>query len=639
MLGQSLAAGFTLVVVAFVLGQSRSSLNTLHARLRDAIMSLVGISSKEVPRLGSSKSEKPAPAPLQPDELERDTSQENLLRRYERFAYVSSEGLWELELATHKVHYSARWQALVGLEPEPLDADIAHWLGRIHPDDKARVSHVLNTHIDNNQAFFNQTFFELEYRLRHHKRGYLQVSSRATGSYDADGKLTHLTGALCDLSKRSMFDALTGLPNRALLGDRLEHALSLSQRNSERRCALLYMDLNNFKVVNDSFGHRTGDLLLKELARRLQLCVRSQDTVARLGGDEFVVLLEDLDSDVHLQQVLSRIERYTSSSFELEGKDIVSSVSVGVVADLGAFDTAEEVLRNADIAMYSAKGQGLAHALFDPPMHAQVAERQRLEVDLRAGLERGELFLVYQPIVSLATGEAEGYEALVRWQHPQRGVVGPHTFIPIAEETGLILSLGEWVLREACFQIKHINQVKHINQTEQGRTGALPATDLPYVSVNLSGRQLSQLDLSERVERALLESGLEPQRLKLEVTESSVIKDPERSAQILQKLKTLGVHICMDDFGTGYSSLNYIHHLPIDVLKIDQSFIRKMHDDPRSLAVVRTMTEMARQLGMSVIPEGIESVAQKETLETLNCVLGQGYLFSKPQLLEALIPK
>ena len=539
--------------------------------------------------------------------LEREYS--TLKQRHEGFAASAADGLWEWA-AGGKVFYSARWQSILGLSPQDLVGNSSHWLSRIHPQDRARVETAIKRAQDSAEPF------EAEYRLRHQDGNYRQVLSQARWQNGSDGG--RLIGSLTDLSQRSLYDPLTGLAGRKLLNEQLEHAVARASREPERRTALLYMDLNNFKMINDSLGHRAGDALLTQVAERLSLCVRSGDTVARLGGDEFIVLLEGLESEAHLMQIVSRIGRYTSSSFEVEGYQVASSVSIGVVPDLSEQGSAGEVLRNADIAMYSAKRASQAYAFFAPDMHERIAEHQRLEMDLRKGLERGELFLVYQPIVSLASGKPEGFEALIRWQHPERGVLNPDLFIPLAEESGLILALGEWVLREACFQMQG---------WQEGH---------PYVTVNLSSRQLAQDNLTERVARSLRESGLNPARLKLEVTESAVIEDPDRAADVLHQLKRLGVQICMDDFGTGYSSLNYIYRLPIDVLKIDKSFIDKMPYDARSHTIVRTMTQLAQQLGMDVIPEGIESVEQKELLEELDCALGQGYLFAKPQLLEAL---
>ena len=543
-----------------------------------------------------------------------EVQQQEAEERYKRFAAGSNDGLWEWHVDSKSVAYSPRWCDILGLNSEGLAGTLDDWFDRIHPEDSERV----HTHLQHHLVG-ESDLFEVEHRVLHADGSYRWALSRGVAVRSSNGRARYITGSLSDLTQRGLFDALTSLPNRNLLKDRTVQAINRAGRAEGRRSALLYMDLNDFKTINDSLGHHIGDLLLAELAKRLQLCVRSGDTVARLGGDEFVVLVEGLESDAHLKQIISRIERYTTSSFDIKGHYIVSSVSIGIVPDLARYSDVDEVLRDADIAMYHAKGKGRSYTYFDESMHTRVLERQQLEIELRQGLERGELFLLYQPIVSLVTGDVEGFEALVRWQHPTRGLVSPNDFIPMAEETGLIMPLGEWVLREACFQM---DDWKNSNGKEV------------YVSVNLSGRQLSQPDIVERVKRVLAESGFSPSRLKLEITETAVIEDPERVAGILHDLKALGVFICMDDFGTGYSSLNYIHQLPIDVLKIDQSFIRQMINDPRSLAIVRTVTEMAKHLGIDVIPEGIEDIEQMSMLQGLNCELGQGYLFSKPVKLE-----
>ncbi len=527
-----------------------------------------------------------------------------------------NDGLWNWDLVNNSLQVSARWQELLGLGTTEHQDSIEYWFDLIHKDDLKRLQEQLQRFLDGESALL-----EAEVRILHQDEKYRWMLVRGQAARDAKGQVTYLSGSLTDLTQRSLFDALTGLPNRSLLTDRLWHALSRQERQTGSYSALLFMDLNRFKVINDSLGHHIGDLLLIELAKRLQLCVRTGDTVARLGGDEFVILLENLESEPQLMQIVDRIQRYTSSSFEISGNHIVSSTSIGVVADISQYGSVEELLRNSDIAMYDAKAAHKSYMVFNPDMHARVSAKQQLEIEMRRGMERGEFFLMYQPIVSLISNDILGYEALVRWQHPERGMVNPNDFIPLAEETGLIIPLGEWILREACYQM-HSWQLDH------------QSLKCPSVNVNLSGKQLSQPTMVAIVKEILEQSGLEPQRLKLEITESAIIEDPKRIAGILHELKALGVQICMDDFGTGYSSLSYIHNLPIDVLKIDRSFVAKMMEDSRTLAIVRTMTEMARHLEIEVIPEGIESLEQMLTLRELNCQLGQGYLFSRPMKLE-----
>ena len=519
-----------------------------------------------------------------------------------------SDGVWDWDLLSDRVTYSAPWRALLGLgSAETEDAET--WFGRVHPSD-------LDALLAELEAFRRgrtQTF-EHSHRVRHEDGAYHWMQARGVALRNAAGEAVRLSGTLKSLQQQGIFDSLTGLPNRTLLHDRLTGAFEAYRRNPERTFALLFIDLDRFKVINDSLGHRIGDLLLIELARRLQLCVRTGDTVARLGGDEFVVLLEDI-KDYTLMQLVGRIERYTHATFELDGYQVVSGASIGVVSDLGSYTNTEDILRDADVAMYHAKKERVPYALFNPSLLARIVSRQQDEVDLRGALERGEFFLEYQPIVSLQGGVVSGFEAFVRWQHPTRGVLTPSAFIPLAEETRLITAIGEWVLSEACHQL-----------SAWTGSGAKPLS----ISVNLSTTQLSQPDLVERVAHILKKSGLPPEQLRLEITETIIMADMERAKDVLYALRRLGVRLAIDDFGTGYSSLGYLHHLPFNTVKIDRSLIRAMGSDPRSLAVVQTVITVAQNLGLEVVSEGVESAEQVSTLRTLACLYGQGFFFSKP---------
>ena len=545
---------------------------------------------------------------------------------YVRLFGLIKDGVWDWDLVTGRVRYSAPWRALLGLaEAETVpDKDAETWFGRVHPRDldgllleleafRAGRSERFETETFETETFETETF-EHNHRLRHEDGSYRWMQTKAVALRNAAGEAVRLTGSLTSLHQQGIFDSLTGLPNRALLHDRLTGAFEAYRRNPERSFALLFIDLDRFKVINDSLGHRVGDLLLIELARRLQLCVRTGDTVARLGGDEFVVLLEDV-KDYTLMQIVGRIERYTTATFELDGHQVVSGASIGIVSDLGGYTNTEDILRDADVAMYHAKKERVPYAFFNPPLLERIVSRQQDEIDLRRALERGEFFLEYQPIVTLHDGVVSGFEALVRWQHPTRGLLSPEVFIPLAEETRLITAIGEWVLSEACHQMS-------------AWTG--DGADRLSISVNLSTKQLAQPDLVERVARILEESGLQPERLRLEITETIIMEDMERAKDVLYALRRLGVRLAIDDFGTGYSSLGYLHHLPFNTVKIDRSFIRAMGGDPRSLEVVRTVISMAQNLGLEVVSEGVESAEQVSTLRTLECLYAQGFFFSKP---------
>ena len=523
--------------------------------------------------------------------------------RYALAAEGVNDGLWDWNVATQKLHLSSRCAALLGLEQEEVSLDL--WASLAHPDDVERVYKQLLAHIKG-----ETDHFEAELRMAHQAGHYRWMLARGVAVRGEDGRAVRMAGSLTDITQRGVFDALTGLPNRLLLTERLEHALCKSQESEHYRCALLFMDLDRFKVINDSLGHKVGDLLLSEIAKRLQTCVRSGDLVARLGGDEFVILLEAVDD---VDASLARIEAELSRAFELDGHSVSTGASIGVVSPLQGYDDAEDVLEDADIAMYRAKELGRGHLHFDAAIYEEATARQRTETELREALRRGEFYLVYQPILCLETGELISLEALVRWQHPTRGLVSPAEFIPVAEDSGLIVPVGAWVLREAC--------------RERMKADLPPEVS---VSVNLSAKQLIQPDLIQEVAAVLSETGLSARQLKLEVTESAIIENRDLATAHLLELRALGVQVVMDDFGTGYSSLSHLHSLPIQLLKIDRSFVSQMEADEASLAIVRAILSLAQSLNLPVVAEGIETQAQAAVLQSLGCPYGQGYLFAKP---------
>ena len=413
-------------------------------------------------------------------------------------------------------------------------------------------------------------------------------------------------------------DPLTRLPNRSVFTDHLEFAIKRARRFENYPFAVLFLDLDRFKNVNDSLGHTYGDRLLVAAARRLEACLRQVDVVARFGGDEFAVLLDGINDPDDAARVAEKIQREFAAPFDLAGQEVFTTVSVGIALGATGYERSEDVLRDADIAMYRAKDGGRArHKVFDRAMHERAVSRLRLENDLRRAVERREFEVYYQPILSLGTGDIYGFEALVRWQHPERGMVSPAEFIPAAEETGLIVPIGEWVLEEACRRMRDW----------QEQSPAAPALTL---SVNVSGRQLAQPDLVERAERVLRETGFDARPLKLEITESVVMGSAEAAIVMLKRLRALGVSLSSDDFGTGYSSLSYLHRLPVNTLKIDRSFVGLVCAGDENAEIVRTIILLARNLGMEVVAEGIETKEQLEQLKGLKSDYGQGYLFSKP---------
>jgi diguanylate cyclase (GGDEF)-like protein/PAS domain S-box-containing protein len=446
--------------------------------------------------------------------------------------------------------------------------------------------------------------------------------------HNEHGQVTHFVSVMREATERkeaeerlrrnAFHDSLTGLPNRLMFMDRLGQTVERLKQDPTYQFAILFLDLDRFKVINDSLGHLVGDELLIGIARRLERCVHSTDMVARLGGDEFTVLLEDIPNSDEAAKVADRIHAELAVPFNLSGNEVFTSTSIGIAMSSPDLERAEDLIRGADIAMYRAKASGKScHELFDTEMHDEMVSLLQLENDLRRAIDRQEFDLYYQPIVSLSSGRIAGFEALVRWNHPTQGLIAPGKFISIAEETGLIMPLGEWVLREACQQLR---------QWQFKFSHLWPMT----VSVNLSGRQFSHPGLTDQLRHILEETGLSANFLKLEITESVIMENTEAALGMLAKIKEMGLQLSVDDFGTGYSSLGYLYRFPMDVLKIDRSFISRVDVDGEKLELVRTITTLAWNLGMDVVAEGVETTKQLAQLKALKCEYGQGHLFSRP---------
>ncbi len=543
-------------------------------------------------------------------------------QRYSLVVQSASDGLWDWDLLTNKMHFCPRWKALLGYAENELSDSPDEWFNRIHPEDFEQVHSDIAAHL---LGLTPQ--YQTEHRLRDKHGRYHWVFSRGLALWDESKRPHRLAGSLTNITDQketeqqlvhsAFHDPLTGLPNRLLFMEKLERAGDRARTRTDYLFAVLFLDLDRFKVVNDSLGHHVGDELLIALTRRLETSTRPGDIVARLGGDEFAVILDHIKHPDDASLAAERIQQALEAPFTIHQNEIFISASIGIALNLNHPASPEELLRNADTAMYRAKGGGRGRfEFFSKGMHADAIEILHIETDLRHALERQEFEVHYQPIISLHNWRISGFEALLRWQHPQDGQVPPLNFIRIAEETGIITSIGEWVLHEACQQLRIWQDL-------------FPANPPLTISVNLSGKQFAQADLIQTVKRILNETGVEPGSLKIEITESAIIENVDAAAAILKQLKLLGIRVSLDDFGTGYSSLSYLHRFPIDTLKIDRSFVTRM-SLPKNTEIIRTIVTLAQNLGMDVIAEGVETGEQIIQLSGMNCEYVQGYLVSKP---------
>lgn len=541
--------------------------------------------------------------------------------RYALAARAANDGIWDWNLKTNEIYYSIRWKDMLGYKENEISTGPNEWFNRIFPDEQKKVQAELVSHLKGLTAHF-----ECEYRIQHSNGTYLWALSRGLAVRDAKGTAYRMAGSQSDITARKLaeerlahdavHDALTGLPNRVLFMDRLKNRLERTKRNPDDLFAVMFIDLDRFKVVNDSLGHAVGDQLLITIANRLKQCLRPEDTISRLSGDEFALLLDNIGeaSDVHL--IAERIKGKLITTTMLGSIERSPTASVGIALSNKKYTGAEEILRDADSAMYYAKSLGgNQHQLFNPSMQTSALELIQLEGDLKRAVERKEWLVQYQSINSLASGEPVGAEALVRWLHPKRGTLFPKEFIQIAEETGLILPIGEYVLRTACTQAKAWR--------EDGQSDF-------WVSVNISARQFQDKDLVAKVTQILSETGLPGDALRLEITESVAIRNREYTIKILNKLKEIGVHTSLDDFGTGYSSFSYLMQFPLKVLKIDQSFIQDIQQNKKSETLITSIISMARSLGLEVVAEGVEKDEQLGFLRLQECDNVQGFLLGHP---------
>jgi diguanylate cyclase (GGDEF)-like protein/PAS domain S-box-containing protein len=543
--------------------------------------------------------------------------------RYALAVQGANDGLWDWDLKNNRIYFSPRWKSMLGYAEHEIGDDPKEWFDRVHPDDVERLRLDISSHLKGLTPHF-----ENEHRMLHRDGDYRWMLNRGIAVMDEDKVAARMAGSQADITDRknaerrllhdAFHDTLTELPNRALFMDRLKYAVERSKRRKDYKFAVLFLDLDRFKDVNDSLGHMVGDQLLVAVGKMLGKGVRSTDTVARLGGDEFVILLEDITEEDAAIRIAEWINDEFTHPFDLSGKEVFITTSIGIVISATRYIQPEDILRDADIAMYSAKASGRAqYQIFEPEMREQVMMRITLESDLRQALERQELVVYYQPVVSLIDGRLIGFEALVRWKHPERGLILPREFLPLAEETGLIIPLDRWVMRQACRQMREWQE-------------QMPSDPPLAISVNLSPKQLLQPDLVEVVESVLDETGLDPGSLKLEITETTIVETSQFTAGVFANLQSLGVQLQIDDFGVGYSSLGYLSNFPINALKIDRTFVGRMSEDSHQLGIVQAIVTLTHRLGVGVIAEGVETQSQIEQLKDLGCEFGQGFLVSVP---------
>jgi diguanylate cyclase (GGDEF)-like protein/PAS domain S-box-containing protein len=564
--------------------------------------------------------------------LERHHAEEALRESEERYALAvrgANDGLWDWNLVTGDLYLSPRWEQMLGYGVGQFESTLERWFSSVYSDDREAFRSSLTAHFGGQDEHF-----EHEHRV-HTSQGEVRwVLTRGVVIRDEDGKVTRMAGSQTDITSRkraeqqlvydAFHDGLTGLANRALFIDRLGVVLAAARRRqSTSRFAVLFLDLDRFKNINDSLGHATGDKLLQEIGRRLDQTLRPGDTVARLGGDEFAVLLSQVEDAADSIHVAERVQEVVAEPFNIDGHEVFVTTSIGIALSSAETEKPEDILRDADIAMYRAKAAGRArYEVFDQEMHRHAVRFLAIETELRHALESDDLVMHYQPIVSLESGRIVGFESLVRWNHPTRGLIAPEQFIAIAEETGLIVPLCWLSLRKAAAQT-------HTWQRDY------PMDPPLFICVNISGKLFMQPSAVEQFMMILSETGLPPESLWLEVTENVVVDHGEEVTAKLLELRELGVQLSIDDFGTGYSSLSYLQRFHYDSLKIDRSFVRTMGVTSDSRTIVKTILTLADDLGIGVIAEGVETEEQAARLRQMQCPLGQGYWFARPLNVDA----
>ncbi len=558
--------------------------------------------------------------------IARQTADDALRDSEERFSLAvegANDGLFDWDLRSDSIYFSPRWKKMLGHSENEVGPTPREWFDRVHPDDEPSFRRKLSAHLHGESEHFR-----LEHRMKSADGSWLWVLTRGLAVRGADGSPARMAGSQSDITARkkaeeklqhdALHDDLTGLANRVLFMDRLACALADFERVPKDQFAVLFFDLDRFKNVNDSLGHPLGDKLLKGIAQRLEHYLRPGDTLSRIGGDEFAILLnriKDIPAAIH---VAERIQELLGMTFSIEGNEVFVTASIGIAHSDTGYRSPDEIMRDADIAMYRAKAAGKArYEIFDRNMHQSAVALLKLETELRLGVQNNDFAMHYQPIVDLVSGHIVGFEGLVRWMHPERGIVSPNSFIAIAEETGLIVPLGWWVLEECCRQTVKWQEIY--------------PTDPPlFISVNVSGKLFMKQGIVDRLLGVLEETGLLPESLRLEVTENVVLEHVDIALENLNQLRAMGIQLSIDDFGTGYSSLSYLQRFHYDQLKIDRSFVSQLSNESDSRAIVETILGLANNLGIGVVAEGVETAEQAERLRQMACPHGQGFWFSRP---------
>jgi PAS domain S-box-containing protein/diguanylate cyclase (GGDEF)-like protein len=560
------------------------------------------------------------------DITEQRESERALRESEERYALAAkgaNDGLWDWNLENNGIYYSPRWKAMLGYREDEIGSSPDEWVNRIHRDDVDGFMDELKAHLDGRTATLR-----CEYRIRRKSGEILRMVARGVAVRGEDGSAYRMAGSQSDITDRrraeerlihdALHDPLTGLANRTLMADRLGQALARLKRNPATGCALAMLNLDRFRVINESLGHLAGDDLLLAVSRRLENQLQPGDTLARLGADSFAVLMEEAGDEATARDRANRIREAVGQPYRLGGREVFSSASVGIVMGSPDHQSANDILRNAELALSSAKKDGKGKTeTYHETLHHEAVGLMETEIELRKAIEKNRVVAFYQPIIALDTGRITGFEALARIDHPDRGIIPPSDFIGIAEDTGLIVPLCEQILTQACGQTARWRRELGL---DEGLT----------VSVNLSARNLADDGLKDTLRQVIADSGIEPENLQLELTESLIMANPELMAQTLAELKKLEIRLVLDDFGTGYSSLSHLRRFPLDTLKIDRSFVMRMVSEARDQELVRIIITLAHTLGMDVVAEGVETKAHADRLRGLNCEYAQGFLYAAP---------